>query len=134
MKSQRAVKRKSELLRTLPATTDAEKTVHLEFFWSPVRFLGTDRVEGVELERTRLEGEPGAQRAVGTGERRVIPCDMVLRSIGYASSPIDPSVPFDEQRAVVPNQGGRVEPGLYTKWMGASRLDRYHCIEHHRCT
>ena len=33
---------------------------------------------------------------------------QVLRSIGYKSVPIDPDVPFDAGRAVIPNTKGRV--------------------------
>lgn len=37
-----------------------------------------------------------------------IPCQMVVRSIGYRSSNIDPDIPFDSQRNIVPNKHGRV--------------------------
>ena len=54
-----------------------------------------------------------------TDEREVIPCGLVLRSVGYRGVPI-PGVPFDEARATIPNEAGRVlddagavVPGLY---------------------
>jgi ferredoxin--NADP+ reductase len=44
----------------------------------------------------------------------------VLRSIGYKGEPLDDSLPFDEGRGLIPNEGGRVHdgdgndvPGLY---------------------
>ena len=49
---------------------------------------------------------------------------MVLRSIGYLGKPLDESLPFDERRGVIANEGGRVMdggeqvPGLYaTGWI-----------------
>lgn len=42
-------------------------------------------------------------------------CGLVLSSIGYRSLPLDPAVPFDSQRGIIPNSMGRVDgaPGLY---------------------
>lgn len=42
-------------------------------------------------------------------------CGLVLSSIGYRSLPLDPAVPFDSQRGIIPNSMGRVQgaPGLY---------------------
>ena len=51
--------------------------------------------------------DSGAIRARDTGERETIECGLVLRSIGYAGVGLE-GVPFDERRAVIPNQGGRV--------------------------
>ena len=52
----------------------------LRFFRRPVRLLGEDRVTGVEVERTAVDGDG---RAVGTGELEVLPADLVVRSVGY---------------------------------------------------
>ena len=43
----------------------------------------------------------------GTGELETLDVQMVLRSVGYQSVPLD-GVPFDERNAVVPNDQGRV--------------------------
>ena len=51
-------------------------------------------------------------RAVATDERETIPCGLVFRSVGYQGVPL-PGVPFDERSRTIPNEGGRVEPGLY---------------------
>lgn len=50
----------------------------------------------------------GAQ-AVLTGEVEEVSCGLVISSIGYKSLPIDPSVPFDPCKAIVPNTLGRVQ-------------------------
>ena len=62
-------------------------------------------------------------RAEPTGEREVIPCGLVLRSVGYRGVPL-PGLPFDERRGTIPNDGGRVlagrraPPGVYcTGWI-----------------
>ena len=62
----------------------------------------------------------GSPRAP-TGETELIEAGLVLRSIGYRGTPI-PGVPFDERRATIHNDGGRVTtagrgepmPGVYT--------------------
>jgi ferredoxin--NADP+ reductase len=61
-------------------------------------------VSGLTVERTRLD-EQG--RFTGTGEYETIPAQMVFRSVGYQSVPLD-GVPFDENTATVPHDEGRV--------------------------
>ena len=53
-------------------------------------------------------------RAVGTGRTETVPGQLLLRSVGYHGARIDPELPFDAARGVVPTtDGGRVAPGLY---------------------
>src|SRR4051812_34162512 len=90
-------------------------TVTLQFFRRPVGLLGEDRVTGVEVERTVVDGEG---RASGTGETEVLPADLVIRSVGYRGLPL-PGLPIDERSGTVPNEVGRVlrdgavSPGEY---------------------
>ncbi|MDP6884747.1 MAG: ferredoxin-NADP reductase, partial [Rhodospirillales bacterium] len=84
------------------------KRVHFVFYASPVEVLGGDRVEGLRLERTRLEDG----RAVGTGDYFEIDCGLVVPSIGYRSVAVE-GAPFDERACIVPNDDGRVAEGLY---------------------
>lgn len=88
---------------------EGDRVVRFRFRVSPVEILAEEgRVTGVRIERNRLvAGEDGYMRAVGTGETDVVPCGMVIRSVGYRGAPI-PGVPFDEGRGIVPNEGGRV--------------------------
>lgn len=44
-----------------------------------------------------------------TGEVEDVTCGLLISSIGYKSLPIDPSVPFDSHKAIVPNNMGRVQ-------------------------
>jgi ferredoxin--NADP+ reductase len=82
----------------------AARRLSVRFWLRPVEILGTDRVTGLRVERTRLDADG---RFTGTGETQDIPVQMVLRSVGYQSVPL-PGVPFDERSAVVPNEEGRV--------------------------
>jgi NADPH-dependent glutamate synthase beta subunit-like oxidoreductase len=89
--------------------------LRLRFFGRPVRLLGEDRVTGVEVERTAVDGDG---RAMGTGELDVLPADLVIRSVGYRGIPL-PGLPVDERTGTVPNDAGRVlrdgrlSPGEY---------------------
>jgi len=84
------------------------RTLTIRFWLRPVEITGDDRVTGLVLERTRLDGSGAFQ---GTGELEALEVQMVLRSVGYQSVPLE-GVPFDERNAVVPNDAGRVlDPG-----------------------
>jgi ferredoxin--NADP+ reductase len=86
------------------APDGAARTLTLRFWLRPVEITGDERVTGLTLERTRLD-ENGVFQ--GTGELETLDVQMVLRSVGYQSVPLD-GVPFDERNAVVPNDQGRV--------------------------
>ncbi|WP_245160541.1 NAD(P)-binding protein [Blastococcus sp. CT_GayMR20] len=85
--------------------TPGRARVHLRFFGRPVRLLGEDRVAGVEVERTAVDGDG---RVMGTGELSVLPADLVVRSVGYRGLPL-PGLPVDERSGTVPNEEGRVQ-------------------------
>lgn len=67
------------------------------------------RVEICVISNLFIQGEGDAARAVLTGEVEDVPCGLIISSIGYKSIPIDPSVPFDSRKAIVPNKNGRVQ-------------------------
>jgi ferredoxin--NADP+ reductase len=79
------------------------RRISLKFRRSPVEILGDDHVTGLRVVRNRIEGG----RAVATGEEEVIGCGLVFRSIGYTGRPVD-DVPFDPERGLIRNDGGRV--------------------------
>jgi len=95
-----------------------KRRLFIHFFESPIELVGDDRLEAVVLERNRLEGEPGRQRAVGTGKKRRLACGLFFRAIGFKGVPI-PEVPYDGDLGVFPNEAGRIlrngrpVPGLY---------------------
>ena len=104
------VKRSVEHLRDYAGREPAGKPrrIVLRFLASPTAIVGDGRVEAVEVARNELVDG----RAVATEERETIPCGIVFRSVGYRGIAL-PGVPFDESSGTVPNEGGRVEPGLY---------------------
>lgn len=69
--------------------------IRLAFELTPVRILGEQRATSVEFAVT------------GTDEVRHIDAGLVLTSIGYRGKAIR-GLPFDDDAAVVPNDGGRV--------------------------
>jgi ferredoxin--NADP+ reductase len=92
----------------------------IRFCVSPIAILGEEAVEAIEVVHNELVADELVRiSAVATGRREVIPCGLVLRSVGYRGVAI-PGVPFDEGRAAIPNRAGRVVdgdgnviPGLY---------------------
>lgn len=110
---EREQKVRARILGTLRELSKGERdtrrrTLHLEFFASPVEILGDGRVEGIRMERTRVED----RRCVGTGETFDVSCGMVITCIGSRAEAID-GVPFDERSGVVVHEDGRVAPGVY---------------------
>ena len=84
----------------------AGRRISLKFLRSPIEILGDGEdgpVTGIRLAINRLRNG----RAVPTGDEEVIGCGLVLRSIGYRGRPVD-DIPFDERRALIRNEGGRV--------------------------
>jgi ferredoxin/flavodoxin---NADP+ reductase len=106
------VRRNVAMLREFASRRPAGKShrVALRFSRSPVEVLGErdGPVTGLRVVRNRLEPDPrGGVRAVATGEQEVIPCGLVIRSVGHRGRPL-PGVPFDERRGLIRNEGGRV--------------------------
>ena len=90
------------------AANEKPKRVHFEFYAQPVEIMGGNRVESVRFERT----EDNNSRARGTGETIDIDCGLLIAAIGYRAKPIE-GAPYDEQQAIIPNDEGRVDEGLY---------------------
>ena len=104
--------RNLEVLRDYALSEPAGKKrrVVFRFCVSPVEIRGTGRVEEIELVHNELVD--GGARAVPTDRHETIECGLVFRSVGYRGVAV-PGVPFDEESGVIPNDRGRVEPGLY---------------------
>jgi ferredoxin--NADP+ reductase len=103
-------RRNVEVLREYATHTPAGKrrTIRLRFAVSPVAIHGEARVEAIEIVRNRLVAdENGRVSAEPTDERETIPCSIVFRSVGYLGVEL-PGVPFDDRRATIPNDCGRV--------------------------
>lgn len=120
---ERRVKQNLRLLKDWAAayTGDgdaASRRIHLRFLRSPVRVVEQDGgVAGVVVGHNRIrEGEVGP-----TGTETTIEAGLLVSAIGYVGEPV-PGLPYDDDRGVVPNDGGRVlgsgAPGMYvTGWL-----------------
>ena len=93
--------------------SDIKKEIHLRFNLSPYTVNANAEdgsIEALVCEYTELQGEAGAQKAVGTGEFETLPADLVLVSIGYKGRPISGLEGFfDESRGVVRNEHGKID-------------------------
>jgi NADPH-dependent glutamate synthase beta subunit-like oxidoreductase len=85
----------------------AARRIHVRFWSRPVEVLGRHRAEHLRLERTSIDA---TGRLVGTGAGADIAAQLLVRSVGYRSAPLE-GVPFDEESSTVPNQAGRVHIG-----------------------
>ncbi len=125
-----------EVLRRFAAAgPDVSKpvTISLDFFHRPLRVIGEERAEAIELMKTRLEGD----RAVDTGEVVTLPVGLVVACIGYRTSAI-PGVPFDAGAGRFVNADGLIAPGLWcVGWarrgpsgtIGTNRQDGFSLID-----
>lgn len=92
--------------------TEAPRRIHFHFWTKPIKIIGSERVEGVETERTMISAEGGV---VGTGETALIGAELVVRSVGYKGIAM-PGVPFDEATGRVPHAEGHViREGAFSK-------------------
>lgn len=108
-----------EFARRKPA--GKAKRIVLRFLASPAEIRGGERVSSIVIGRNELVVDDGVLRARDTGEREELPCELVLRSVGFTGIPIQ-GVPFDQRRGTILNDCGRVLaspdgdplPGEYT--------------------
>ncbi|KAK6617785.1 hypothetical protein RUM43_014013 [Polyplax serrata] len=95
-------------------TTECDKTFNVIFKRTPLEFHGNANVTGVKLGVNTLQGhDVESQKAVLTEVVKELPCDLVLRSIGYKSTQVEPNIPFDFRSGIIVNKNGRIAPGLY---------------------
>ncbi|WP_063047404.1 FAD-dependent oxidoreductase [Nocardia pseudovaccinii] len=123
----------------------ANKRIVFRYLVSPTALHGADHVESVEFAHNELVSESGQLVARTTDRSETLDAGLVLRSIGYKGKAIK-DLPFDERRAVVPNEHGRVigedgvpVPGVYVSgWIkrgprgviGSNRIDSEETVEH----
>ena len=108
-----AKRRNVEILREYSERAPSGKSHRLElrFLRSPLEILGEGSdgpVTGVRVGINRLvQSADGRVSAEPTGEKEVIECGLVLRSIGYRGVPLA-GIPFEERRGLIRNVDGRV--------------------------
>ena len=125
-----------ETMRTFPDVSPdgKSKRMHIQFYASPVEILGGDRVEGIVMEKTRVD-ENG--KCIGTGETFEVACGMVITCIGSRAEPVDDE-PFDAKRGIAIHENGRVRDKLYavgwvkrgaTGTIGTNKNDSFEVID-----
>ncbi len=108
----KATDRKLEILKSyaVPGESSKPKKLVIRFLVSPIEIVGDERrwVKAIQLARNELVvGDAGRVRARITDRTERIETGLVFRSVGYRGVPL-PGLPFDDGRAVVPNDAGRV--------------------------
>ncbi|GKY99924.1 hypothetical protein MPSEU_000946000 [Mayamaea pseudoterrestris] len=110
-------------------TSWPSKLVDLRFLLSPKEFVGNEldasELGSIVCERTILQGEPGKQVAIGTGELETLSASLALVSIGYKGVALPGTDEwFDERRGIMVNEHGLIDPpnenmgGLYASgWL-----------------
>uniref|UniRef100_A0A2P2HWP4 NADPH:adrenodoxin oxidoreductase, mitochondrial n=1 Tax=Hirondellea gigas TaxID=1518452 RepID=A0A2P2HWP4_9CRUS len=122
----RARRRLLELLLSIgeqPVKAVTGRHCVMKFLRSPTAVTGTKdgRATSITLALNRLEDD----RAVATNDTEVLPCDLVLRSIGYVGTRFDSSLPYTEHNGTISNTNGRVTgmEGVYaTGWAGSGPI------------
>lgn len=116
LEKNRPKRRLLEFLSKNSNDTDSGKTIYFHFRKSPTRILKEkDQVTGVVFEKNQVKDGI----ATGTGEFETINGGLVVTAIGYKGERVDPDIPWDYKRNIVPNMHGRVLgtngviPGLY---------------------
>lgn len=99
-----------EILRQYAEVGDTGKPrkIIMRFLVSPTEISGSDHVEAIKVVKNELipDGK-GGLKPKPTDVTETIPVGLVFRSVGYRGLAL-PEVPFDEKRAVIPNDKGRV--------------------------
>lgn len=117
----KGIRRNYEILKEFSEKEDvnANKTLHFRFLLSPVEILGEEQVACLRTIKNTLTGDLNHRKALPTEDSEIMPCEILLRSVGYLGEGIN-GLPFDKSRGVYPNKHGRVidngikVPGVYT--------------------
>jgi ferredoxin--NADP+ reductase len=106
---EKGVKEKNlAIFKEIATRTPPQKPIELkiEFYAAPKEILGTTKVEGIRMERTKVVDG----RAVATGETWDVPCSAVVKAIGYFAKAPDG---LAEKGGVIANQDGKVADDLW---------------------
>ncbi len=100
-----------EALSAYAAHTErtASRRIVLRFLASPKEIIADQgKLAAVVIERNALVPSAGATlQARGTGDQETIQAGLVVRAVGYRSTPIE-QVPFDDMRQTLSNVAGRI--------------------------
>eukprot|EP01017_Pseudomicrothorax_dubius_P044549 TRINITY_DN7541_c0_g1_i5.p1 TRINITY_DN7541_c0_g1~~TRINITY_DN7541_c0_g1_i5.p1 ORF type:complete len:164 (-),score=13.56 TRINITY_DN7541_c0_g1_i5:261-752(-) len=98
-------------VQTVSNIQDTYRRIFLRFLLSPLEFLKSDdstsRLSAIKYGRNRLVGKEFVQKAEPNlkAPNEVLPCDLLLRSIGYGT-PLLEGLLHDDKEMRVPNSNG----------------------------
>lgn len=102
---------------------NSTKECVFKFFLSPINILPDGEttkpaIKSVQFKKNFLDDYINEDSKIIETEKielEEIQCEMLIRSIGFKATSIDPSLPFDDRRGVILNKDGRVlnSPGIY---------------------
>jgi adrenodoxin-NADP+ reductase len=87
-----------------------QRRMEMRFLLSPKEFKynsETNEINSVVFQRNELTGESGHQKAQPTKEDVTLPCDLLVKAIGYKSISIHSLIPFSNKSNTVINQEGQ---------------------------
>jgi adrenodoxin-NADP+ reductase len=117
IKDNRPKKRIVELIQNISKSSNSsvpvdskKKIIDFRYLLSPTELIGspTGHICAISFTRNMLTGESNHQKAIPTEEKVTLPCDLLIKSIGYKSVCINKLVPFDTAANVVINNHGKV--------------------------
>lgn len=117
LKDKRPLRRLMDLIAKGSKTpmSDTRKSWQLDFLRSPAEICASpanaSHVGSIRYDINELKDN----KAVKIGRTATQNTDLVFRSVGYKAEPITTSgLPFDQQKAIIPNDSGRIAQGIYT--------------------
>jgi adrenodoxin-NADP+ reductase len=108
-----------------------DKTIIVKYLSTPTEIVGhsdSQRVKELRIVRNTLTGPAGKQKATPAADTEAtsLPCDLLIKAVGYRCESISASFPFSGTTHTIPSRKGRVlsitsddpRPGMYvTGWL-----------------
>jgi adrenodoxin-NADP+ reductase len=115
-------KKSTEYITSNNNKAEGEKRIEMRFLLSPIELIPDknepSHISAVKVQRNRLSGEPHHQKAIGIpSEEEILPCDLLIKSIGYKSVSIHNWLPFNKRTNTVAHEAGKV---LFSSKEGSS--------------
>jgi adrenodoxin-NADP+ reductase len=120
LENNRPKKRISDLITTIASESKStppgtKRFVDIRFLLNPIEAVSDpqdpNHICALSVERTKLVGEPNAQKATksDSGEEPFhLPCDLLLKSVGYKSEAIAPELPMNDRQHTLKHDKGKV--------------------------
>jgi adrenodoxin-NADP+ reductase len=106
-------KKSTEYMTNNNNKIEREKRIEMRFLLSPTELISDQNdpphISAIKVQKNQLSGEAHHQKAEGIpSEEETLPCDLLIKSIGYKSVSIHDWLPFNKRTNTVPHEGGKV--------------------------